>query len=87
LLFKVFINDIDDGPEHTLSKFSEDTKLGGVVDFPAGHAAIQRDLNRPEKRVNTNLIQFNKKKHKSLQMGRKNPIHQYMLWATQLESN
>lgn len=34
------------GTEHTLSKFPDDTKPGGVFDIPGCWAAIQRDLNK-----------------------------------------
>ncbi|PKU39972.1 rna-directed dna polymerase from mobile element jockey- hypothetical protein [Limosa lapponica baueri] len=78
---------LDDGAECTLNKFAGDIKLGGVANTADGRAAIQRECNRLEKWDDRNLMKFNKEKRKVLHLGRKNPMHQYMLGAAQLESS
>ncbi|GAB0179395.1 mitochondrial enolase superfamily member 1 [Grus japonensis] len=50
VLLYIFINDLDEVTECSLSKFTDDTKLGGVADIPEACTVIQQDLKLKEGR-------------------------------------
>ncbi|GAB0178519.1 cAMP-dependent protein kinase inhibitor alpha [Grus japonensis] len=83
-LVNIFVGDMDNGIEHTLSKFANDIKLCGVVDTLEGRDAIQRDPDRLERWAYENL---NEAKCKVLHVGWCNPKHDYRLGEEWIESS
>jgi len=81
----VFTSGLDEGIESTLSKFADDTMLGGVAGTPEGCVTTQQDLGRLESWAGRNLMRVDKSKCRVLQMGRKDCMHQYWLEADLLE--
>ncbi|CAM4533257.1 unnamed protein product [Lepidochelys olivacea] len=62
VLFNIFINDLEDCVDYALSKFADDTKLGGELDMLEGRDRIQRNLDKLEDWAKRNLKRFNKDK-------------------------
>lgn len=46
VLFQIFISYLDEGIKCTLSKFTEDTKLGEIADLLEGGKTLPADLHR-----------------------------------------
>ena len=78
-LFNILVGNMNSGIKCTLSKFTDDTKLGGGVDMLEARDAIQRDLDSPKRWAHVNRMKFNKARCKVLHIGQGNPKHNYRL--------
>ena len=77
LLFVIFINDLDEGVEGWVSKFADDTKVGGVVDSEDGCYSLQRDIDRLHSWAERWQMEFNAEKCEVIHFGKSNRAIEY----------
>lgn len=82
----MFINELHEGTEYTLSQLAHDTKLGRN-DLLEGRKAMQTDLDSQNLWVKVNCMSFSKAKYQVLHLGHNNPKQNYWLQEEWLENS
>lgn len=86
VLFSIFVNDLNEVTDCTLSQFGHDSKLGESVDVLEERRALQRDLDWLDQWAEANWMRLNKAKCCIQDLGHNHPTQCYRLGAGSLES-
>lgn len=54
----IFVNDLDDGTEFTVTRFVDDTEVAGQADVVEGRVSMQRDNNRLDNCANKSCMRY-----------------------------
>ena len=79
VLFALYINDIDLDIKNIVSKFADDTKIGGKARTQVDRESIQHDIDKVKEWSDVWLMPFNVDKCKALHVGRNNIKHNYIM--------
>ena len=77
LLFVIYINDLNENLRGMVSKFADDTKIGGIVDSEEGYLGLQRDLGQLGQWTDEWQMEFNLDKCEVMHFGRSNQGRTY----------
>ena len=83
-LFLIYINDLDCDLVSKISKFADDTKVGGKAYTREDCETIQRDLNKLSDWSDKWLLKFNHDKCKVMHIGNDNLRYNYQMQSTPL---
>ncbi|PLS49478.1 hypothetical protein CYV29_15670, partial [Carnobacterium maltaromaticum] len=72
LLFVIYINDLEESIGGLISKFADDTKIGGVADSEGDCQRIQQNIDRLESWAEKWQMEFNQGKCEVMHFGRSN---------------
>ena len=72
LLFVIYINDLDENLGGMVSKFTDDTKIGGIMDSEEGYLGLQQDLDQLGQWADEWQMEFNLDKCEVMHFGRSN---------------
>ena len=79
LLFTIYINDLENNLNNSLTNFADDSKLLEKINTPAEVSKMQNDLKTLENWSTKNSMPFNVSKCKVMHLGKKNTRQEYIL--------
>ncbi len=82
ILFLIYISDISSRITSNIDKFADDTKIGHTIRTGEDARALQEDLNKLSAWSDRWQMSFNINKCSVLNVGTRNPLHEYSLDST-----